>query len=195
MTEWITGAIARWEVIWWNKKKKRFTVMEFGNDLASAEDLYARVLGAEKPFATLRCTNVGFPPPEKYRPFIRKERQERGTKIVKRRGKRVRVKIIKTVEVEVTPMAEVNLKGVWWCPYCRKMRKFRRQDGMTYSDSSGDYYLDGVVWCCPVCSITHTNHHVRKWNPAAQKMPFRKIRATRSRRSNGRTTRRRSRSR
>lgn len=194
MTEWITGEVARWEVIWWNRKKKRFTVMAFGNDIASAEGLYAKVLVAKKPFATLRCCNVGFPPPEKYRPY-QKPMMKKEKVRVKRKGRYV-YRVKKTVvHIEVTPMVEVNLKGVWWCPYCRQMRKFRRQDGMTYTDASGDYYLDGVVWCCPVCAISHTNHHVRKWNPTAQKMPYRKIKATRARRSNGRATRRRTRNR
>lgn len=188
---WITGAIARWEVIWWNKKKKRFTVMEFGNDLASAEALYARVCASSKPFATLRCCNVGFPPPEKYRPYQWTEKVKTGTTIVKRRGKRYRKTKYREVVHDVDPMIEVNLKGAWWCPYCRQMRKFRRQDGMTFTDRGHTYYLDGVVWCCPVCRITHTNHHVRKWNPTAQKMPFRQIKRTRARRSSGRSTRRR----
>lgn len=180
-TTWLTGANARWEVIWWSRKGKRFIVKEFGDDLASAEDLYLRVRSLGAPFVTLRCCNVGFPPPEKYRPYIKK--------MV--RKERVRRKIKRTiVEIEVIPMIEVNLKGVWWCPYCRQMRKFRRLDGMTYEDQSGSYYLKGVVYSCPVCRITHTNHHVRKWNPQAQKMPFRQIRATRARRGNGARSRR-----
>lgn len=198
MAEWITGAIARWEVIWWNKKQKRFTVMEFGNDLASAEDLYSKVVAAGKPFATLRCCNVGFPPPEKYRPYEWTEKVKLGTKIVKRRrdGKVNRYRKTKYKEVlhEETPMIEVNLKGAWWCPYCRKMRKFCKQDGRTFTDKDGrEYYLDGAIWCCPVCRVSHTNHHVRKWNPTAQKMPFRQIKRTRV--SRGRSTRKRSRNR
>lgn len=195
---WLTGENARWEVIWWNKKKKRFTVMPFGDDLAEAEALYRQVVQAAKPFATLRCCNVGFPPPEKYRPYTHTERVRTGTKIVKRsvkgKVKRYRKVVYKEVEHEVIPMIEVNLKGVWWCPYCRQLRKFRKQDGMTLSDRGHDYYLDGTVYCCPVCRITHRNHHVRKWNPQAQKMPFRQ-KATRARRSNGRATRRRTRKR
>lgn len=182
MPEFITGAVARWEVIWWSRKKKMFIVKVFGNDLAGAEALYMVVARANAPLATLRCCNVGWPPPEKYRPY---------TKTMAKRV-RVRGKVKKVpVEVEVTPMTEVNLKGVWWCPYCRKMRKFKELDGMMYTDPGGhEYYLDGKIWACPVCQITHTNHHVRKWNPHAQRMPFRKIKATRVRRSNGSNRRR-----
>jgi hypothetical protein len=185
VAEWITGDIARWEVIWWSKKGKKFIVKEFENDLVSAEQLYSRITALGAPFATLRCCNVGFAPPTQYRPYIK--RMVKKEKV--RRNGRLRTK--KTiVEIEVTPMVEMNLKGIWWCPYCRKMRKFRKQDGMTYSDSSGDYYLDGAVYVDPVCGITHTNHHVRKWNPTAQKMPFRKIKGTRARRSSATRTRR-----
>lgn len=191
---WLTGENARWEVIWWNRKKKHFSVMPFGNDLAGAEALYAKVAAAGKPFATLRSCNVGFPPPEKYRPYVKQMVKKERVR-VRRKGRHV-TRIKRTiVDVDVTPMIEVNLKGVWWCPYCRQMRKFRKQDGMTLTDRGHEYYLDGAVFCCPVCRISHMNHHVRKWNPTAQKMPFRQIKRTRARRSNGRATRRRTRKR
>lgn len=168
------GATARWEVIWWNKKTKQFSTIEFDNDLASAEELYARAVAADKPFATLRCTNVGFPPPKKYRPRV----------VKKLKKERVRGKVKKTVvELEVEPMVEVNMKGIWWCPYCRKMRKFRNQDGFTYSYQDTDYWVDAQGMYCPVCEISHTNHHVRKWNPHAARMSYRPQKRTRVRRT------------
>lgn len=186
--QWITGSIARWEVIWWSKKGKRFIVKTFDNDLASAQALFMRVKELRAPFATLRCTNVGFPPPEQYRPYMKKfVKRER----VKRKGKtRIKRTII---EREIVPMEGINLKGVWWCPYCCQMRKFRRLDGMNYHHGGETYYLDGTVYACPVCEITHTNHHVRKWNPHAQRMAYRPIKQTRVRRSNGRARKRRTR--
>lgn len=188
-TTWLMGDNSRWEVIWWSKKKKAFTVKTFGNDLAGAEALYARVCTLRAPFATLRCCNVGFPPPEQYRP--RMERQPTGrTRIVKRKGKRYRKTLYH--EVEVVPMKELNLKGIWWCPYCRQMRKFRRQDGMTYTQGGHTYRLDGEIYVDPVCGTTHRNHHVRKWNPSAQLMQYRQ---SKRRRGNGRATRRRTRKR
>lgn len=62
-----------------------------------------------------------------------------------------------------------NQKGVWWCPYCTELRKFkyRKQytvEGITMPDP-GMY--------CPLCGISHRDHHVRKHNPAAQMMEYR----------------------
>ena len=174
MEQPIMGGTARWEVIFWNKKHKRFTVMEFDNDMASAEELYAKAVAAGKPLATLRCCNVGFPPPTKYRPRV----------VKKVKKERVRGRIKKTiVEVDVEPMSELNLQGVWWCPYCRKMRKFRNQDGFTYTHGDKDYWVDARGMYCPVCEISHTNHHVRKWNPHAARMSYRPEKRTRTRRT------------
>lgn len=179
----ISGEIARWEVIFWNRKKKQFSTFEFDNDLASAEALYAKAVAAGKPFATLRCCNVGFPPPTKFRP--------RTVKKVKR--EKVRGRVRKTiVEVDIEPMSAVNMKGVWWCPYCRQMRKFRDQDGFTYTYANKDYWVDAKGMYCPVCEISHTNHHVRKWNPHAARMSYRPQKRTRTRRASvKRATRRR----
>lgn len=157
------GGNARWEVIWWNKKKKQFSVFEFDNDLASAEELYAKVLKAEKPFATLRCCNVGFPPPKKYRPRTVK-------------GK------------EVIPMLAINQKGIVWCPYCRKLRKFQLQDGFELNgiwvDAGGKY--------CPVCEIGSANHQVKRYNPGLYTTKKVRIhRATRSKKSNSKARRKR----
>lgn len=130
------GDRARWEVIWWNKKKRQFTTIEFDNDLASAEELYAKVLAAEKPFATLRCTNVGFPPPKKYRPRVVKGQ-------------------------EVIPLLAINQRGIAWCPYCRQMRKFRKQDGFELDG----IWVDAAGRYCPVCEVSADNYRVKRYNP------------------------------
>lgn len=184
--QWVTGSVARWEVIWWSKKGKKFIVKTFDNDLQGATELFVKVKGLKAPFATLRCCNVGFPPPDEYRPYTKQYVQR--TK-VKRRGKTVTKKTI--VEREIIPMEELNLKGIWWCPYCCQMRKIVKRSGMVFRDGEQEYYLDGTVYVCPVCEISHTNHHVRRWNPHAQRMPFRPIKQTRVRKSSGsrRTTR------
>ena len=176
----ITGNHARWEVIWWSKKGKQFVIKDFGTDLSGATELYIKVRSLAAPLATLRCCNVGFPPPEKYRPYVRKVR----------RKERVRGRIRKRiVEIPVDPMEEVNLKGIWWCPYCCKMRKFKKQDGAIYEG----YYVQAEGMYCPVCQINHRDHHVRKWNPQAQRIPFQI--AKRTRRSSRGTSRRRKRAR
>lgn len=187
--QFITGATARWEVIWWSRKGKRFIVKDFQTDLHGALSLYTRVKAARAPFATLRCCNVGFPPPVAYRPhtktFVKKEK-------VKRKGK-IRIRRIK-VQREITPMDEVNLRGIWWCPYCREMRRFRMQEGAMYRDGKYEYFIRGKGMYCPVCEISHIDSHVRRWNPEAQRLPF-KLKQTRRSSRSARSKRRRTRSR
>jgi len=172
----MTGANARWEVIWFSRKGKRFIVKEFEDDFHGALELYTRVKALKAPFITLRCCNVGFPPPEKYRPHYE-------TRIKKER-RNGRVRRVKT-EVEVVPMEGLNVKGVWWCPYCREFRKFRMQDGAIFED----YYIEGKSMYCPVCEISMRDHHVRKWNPQAQTLVYKLRRRTRG--SGRRSSRRR----
>lgn len=57
---------AKWEVLWVTTKGgKRIVSMDFDDDFVAALELYLKAKQAEKPLATLRCKNVGFPPPEK----------------------------------------------------------------------------------------------------------------------------------
>lgn len=178
----VTGANARWEVIWWSRKHKRFIVKSFDNDHASALELFVKVKTAKKPFATLRSCNVAFPPPEKYRPFVKQQVLRETVRIGRKTKVRRRI-----VETDVMPMQEVNLKGIWWCPYCSQMRKFTKQDGSMFEHNGNEYFVERGAYYCPVCQISHGNHHVRKWNPVAERMPVelkqRRVtkRATRSR--------------
>jgi hypothetical protein len=181
----ITGEYARWEVIWWSKKGKQFVVKEFDTDFKGALDLYMKVKLLSAPLATLRCCNVGFPPPEKYRPYNKKYLKKEKIRIKGRLRTKKRI-----VEVYTQPMVELNLKGVWWCPYCRELRKFKLQDGAMFED----YFVNGEGMYCPVCQIAHTDHHVRKWNPQAQLLAFKLGKNNQKRtRSSGRSTRKRSR--
>lgn len=168
MTDYLMmGDYTRWEVIWISTKtgRKRVIVQEFDTDLKGALDLYVRAKAAGKPFATLRCCNVGFPPPEKYRPhYVTVKTGE--YKIVRRGGKRYRKPKYKTVWY--TPLHKVNLKGIWWCPYCREFRKFMKQSG---ARSEGVFIASEGMYC-PICQISHRNSHVRKWNPKAQEIEF-----------------------
>lgn len=179
----ITGALARWEVIWWSRKGKRFVVKEFDTDLHGALRLYTRVLSLKAPFTTLRCCNVGFPPPVDKRPHAK--RYLKKEKIRGRIKKRIVVR-------EIVPMEELNLQGVWWCPYCREFRKFKMQDGAMYHQNGKDYFIKGEGMYCPVCQVNHGDHHVRKWNPQAQRLAFQLGKRTR-RSSGNRPTRRRTR--
>jgi len=164
-------------VIWYSRRKKHFVIQSFDNDLASATKLYIKVKGLGAPLATLRCCNVGFPPPVEYRPYV----QQRVVK--EKRNGRVRKRLI---EEEIVPMEGVNLKGVWWCPYCREMRRFKLQDGATYEG----IFVEGRGMYCPVCEIAHVDHHVRKWNPQAERLVYEVRRQTKgNRRGSRRRTR------
>lgn len=199
----MVGDRTRWSVLWLVKKNGRLTIIEktFENDLSSAMELYLKVKMAGKHKATLRSMNVGFPPPEEYRPRFEKNRIPTGrTKIVKRGGKRYRKKLYRTVETEVIPMEELNLKGTWWCPYCREMRKFQHWDGVKTDGSffqsvktSRPMFINHPGMYCPMCGINQNDSHVRRWNPQAALLEFR-INTTRRTRGRKTTRQRKSRS-
>lgn len=162
----MTGDRTRWEVLWVVRKKgkqPRIVCIEFENDFSGALQLYLKVKAAGRPLCTLRCTNVGFPPPEKFRPhFIR---VVVGHKVVRRKGRKFRKKIYG--DQEVIPLKELNLKGVWWCPYCREMRRFQHWDGYESRTLFSGVWIPKPGMYCPMCGISQEDHHVRKWNPQA----------------------------
>lgn len=135
---------ARWAVLW--VKDGRVIRKNFGADLSGAIQLYGKAAAAEKRGLTLLCCNMGFAPPEELQPRI---------VTGMRRGVKVTGKLV--------PLKKLNEKGIWYCPYCMKLRRFVKKAG---------FYLDGV-WvpdariACPMCGISHNDHHVRKWNPSA----------------------------
>lgn len=152
MTDYlITGASARWQVLWLVRKggKTRVVEQDFEQDLMGAIALFTKAKAAGKPFATLRCANVGFPPPEKYQPYIERKK-------VKENGK------TKIKEFTVTPMVILNRRGIMWCPYCMQMRKPVYQSG---------FRVDGIRVPeegihCPLCGTSHRDGHMRRYNPA-----------------------------
>lgn len=134
------------------KGHKKVFRKDFGDDLASATDLYLRAHDAGKPAATLACVNMGFPPPKHLREHT-----------IKKRGRSKRTRKIVTVEVNIQPLKELNLQGKLWCPYCRTLRPFILRK---------TYKLHGMPvhdprYVCPICGISHRDHHVRYWNPHA----------------------------
>lgn len=54
-------------------------------------------------------------------------------------------------------LLEINLRGMLWCPYCRKLREF---------------HLDPLweLMRCPVCRIPDHDYHVTKNNPILWKL-------------------------
>jgi hypothetical protein len=188
MSEYLMmGDRTRWEVLWVVKKPKlRIVCVQYENDMVAAMETYMKAKKAGKPFATLRSCNVGFPPPEKYRPYFKT--MVRRERVRTKRGMKTK-KV--PVDVQVTPMAELNLKGIWWCPYCREMRKFQHWDGYESTIHIEALWVPDPGMYCPMCGINQRDHHIRKWNPQAQTLEFRMNNTRRSR--NGRSTRKRSR--
>jgi hypothetical protein len=156
------------------------------NDLTEAMRIYGMAERAGKKNLTLRSCNVGFPPPERFRPYMKRivRRSSSGKKV---RGTR-----------EVIPMEAANRKGIFWCPYCMKMRRFQSQNGFIYE---GVYVPDGrrtKGLYCPLCGTSHRDMHVRRWNPVANRKFVVETQATikkggTSGRDGGRTTGRRQR--
>lgn len=172
---------ARWAVMWIYVKRgrKRLFRKDFADDIASAEELFHKALEAKKPYATLACVNMGFPPPVKLRPHS-----------VRKKGRDKRTRRIKTVLVEVSPLKELNLNGTLWCPYCRQLRKFVLRKTATV----GSVHMVDPRYACPICGISHRDHNVRLWNPTAV-LHMSSSLAARTRVSSKATTRRRRRAR
>lgn len=114
---------------------------DFGNDLCEAVRIHALAVQGGRSGVTLRCKNMGFPPPAKYRPDPEEPN-------------------------DPAPLELLNEQGVWWCPYCMKLRKFKKVSG---------YRLDGI-WVaipgmvCPMCKTSHRDPHVQRWNPLARQI-------------------------
>jgi hypothetical protein len=141
-----------WSVMWLvpqNGGPHRINEVWFDNDLREALRIYVKALNAGKPMATLRCANVGFPPPEKF--------QEYDLVKMRIKGETQWVKVL-------ARMLKANRKGIWWCPYCREFRRFQTQGGAFFE---GVFTEDQAGMYCPMCGISHRDFHVRKWNPRA----------------------------
>jgi hypothetical protein len=152
----------KWSVMWLVVKDGDYSIIDkdMDNDLSEAIRLYTKAKAAGKKFATLRCRNVGFAPAERFRPYVARVRDKRWI-----RGKRQKG-VTKYKFVTKVPMLKLNRKGIFWCPYCREMRKFQDQSAFFFEgiivDAPGIY--------CPICGVSHRDWHVRKWNPIAKRM-------------------------
>jgi hypothetical protein len=153
---------ARWEVLWINPHTKKIERKPFGADHSGAVKLYARVVKAGRKGVTLRCMNMGFPPPDQYA-----DREEVIIKLPG--GKAQKGKRMITPQVYLQRMGALNLRGIWWCPFCCELRKFVYRKG---------FRLDGrfvakPMMCCPICHISQENWHVKRYNPSATLMEYR----------------------
>lgn len=155
---------ALWEVLY--VYKGRLKTKEFGDDLADALAAYSKLSspkGAEAgaSHVTLRCRNLGFDPPMELRPYWQE--------VTNRKGKVIDEELI-------VPMAELNLSGRWWCPYCMRLRKFKKKNSYKVNNIT----IKEAHMACPACGISHKDWHVRRHNPIAKKIFENPPRATRS---------------
>lgn len=150
-------ARARWEVLW--VKDGRVVRKPVGHDLAEGLRIYTLATTAGRRAVTLRCTNMQFPPPDKY--------ADREDVVVERNGKRYRGKRLIEPRQYLVRMGELNVRGVWWCGYCMQMRRFVKRSG---------FYVDGV-WnadehlACPICGASH--RIVGRYNPMSLRIEMR----------------------
>lgn len=186
------GAHARWAVLWVVEKPKKVKLKkggyrvenrpvviekDFEQDLNAAIELYVKVKEAGRENPTLLSRNVAFPPEERFLPYTKQVKRKDGRKT-------------KIVTIRLEPMKIVNKRGLTWCPYCREFRKFQLQDGFRVD---GIYVAD-KGWHCPMCQVSHRNHHVRKYNPQMVQEYYRlemqptRSRSVRSTRRSRRTT-------
>lgn len=158
--------LARWEVMWVivHKGKKHIKVIECDQNLPEAMRIYNLAKQGGRKMVTLRCKNVGFPPPPKYIDdeilTIRKG---------KHKGKRVKRQTHPPVYLH--KMGALNVKGVWWCPYCMELRKFELRQG--FETRTGQYVAQKGFYC-QMCDIPHTNHYVSKYNPMSMRLEYSK---------------------
>lgn len=146
---------ARWQVVW--VKDGRIHRVGTGDDFGEALRLYGLALkSGTRSNVTLRSTNMAFPLPEKYRPrdvVFDKPRRTRDGRVVS--------------AVHLVPMKKLNRQGIWWCPFCVKLRRFVFEKG---------WYTQEGVWMaeprmrCPLCSVDHNSFAVRQANPLATQM-------------------------
>lgn len=182
MTGTDSAARAKWQVTW-VAKGNRFEE-DFLDDLNGALALRDKLVAAGRKDVTLRSKNVAWPPPEEYRPHVVTKKILKGTRIVRRKGKRYRKKIYKEVDVEVHKMKQANAIGWWWCPYCVKFRKFDKCDGFEHDG----IWVPQPGMYCPACGISHFDFAVRRHNPQANLLTYRRARQskTKTRRKRGR---------
>jgi hypothetical protein len=143
---------ARWEVIWRPPASSNgYAHKRFDEDFGAALKLYSKLEQAGRKGVTLRCCNIGFPPPVSIT-----EHEQVSYKIVKRGGKRYRRKVITYEDL----MPDYNARGIYWCPYCIKLRRFE-----------ADTLKRSVH--CPVCSVSTKDFYVRLHNPKATTIEWR----------------------
>lgn len=86
-------------------------------------------------------------------------------------------------------MDAYNRMGVWWCPYCMKLRRFEKR---SWAEMDGHVYEVDPEYACPICDITHANWAVCKYNPVPRKLRERRgVKRARASKKGSRRARRR----
>jgi|SRR5215469_2557387 len=131
---------ARWSVVW--RSNGRWIEKEVDDDFGEAQRLFTLLVkNGREP--QIRSLNVAFPPPKRI------------TEHKKYSIKMVNGKKRKTLRI-VNRMEAFNRKGWWWCPYCVRLRKFKRDSDKTK-----------VLFLCPMCGVSSRAGAVKRYNPYA----------------------------
>lgn len=157
---------ARWAVVW--IAKGRVIRKDFDHEFAEALRIYTLASKADKSGVTLVCVNMGFPPPDKYADHedtvVLKKFRVKGTKkvVTKKVPGEPRLILPRVYRVR---MGELNRKGIWWCPFCVKLRRFKRYDAYEFEG----IHVDTPTWSCPICGVSHNHGSVKMYNPYAER--------------------------
>jgi len=148
---------ALWQVVW--EKGDYVHSKDFGLYFSDALTFYDKIKGKRKG-VTLRCKNISFEPPLKYADHVPlyKMKRVRGLKKKVQVGWKVKYPLTYTVR-----MMLVNRRGLWWCPYCIKFRRFELHK---WSEIEG-IRMDQPAYRCPTCEISNYDGSVKRFNPIA----------------------------
>lgn len=172
---------ANWEVMWVvrHKGENHIIVKDFDRDFVGARELYLKVKKTNRKMVTLRCRNVGFPPPDRWR--------DMEPVYKKRKGKLVVVdEVMSEPATYVGKMTAYNRHGVWWCPYCMELRRFEKR---AWAEVDGHLFSADPKYYCPMCDVSHSDAHVIRYNPIAQRLAYGKKSRGRGRKKRGRSRR------
>lgn len=150
--------------------KGRVITKECGADFAEAVRIYTLAVQANKQNATLGCANMSFAPSDKYadhRPAYKMSERTGKRFISKKTGQPVLLgKELILPRTYQDTMGALNRQGVWWCPFCVKLRRFERYDGFM----SEGIEVNEPAMMCPVCNVSHNHGQVQRYNPICSRI-------------------------
>lgn len=153
-----------WSVFWYSAKRGKYVRKRFGEDIGAAIKFFGE--NQQRKGITLHPDNHGYPPPKRIT-----EHERTTWSVVTRKGKKYKKKVVTVVNL----MNEYNRKGIWWCSYCVKLRRFE----LIQTEHGPEMY-------CPVCKVSH--RLVKQHNPQASAIEMHKAQR---RTTNGKRRRRR----